>query len=442
MDEIDEAAAALLANDPELVHDFLTESREHLAKAEAAVLALERDPGDSESLNAVFRCFHTIKGLAAFLGAGAIREIAHETENVLALVRSGRLTLSAHIADLILRATDELNRCLAQARPGNLHQLTRCDSALLSAFTAVVAAPEIATALKRERQTPAVNPDNEKSAVRIAISKLEYLIDMVGELVIAASVVARHPLIEQSQDPVLARNIAQFARVLKEVQKTSMSMRMVSVSALFARMSRLTRDLALKLGKRVELVTVGNELEVDRNIVEELADPMVHMIRNAVDHGLECASERRAGGKPETGIVHLRAMHDAGDVVIEIGDDGRGLNCARILAKARRLGLIGEQENPGEDAIFRLILEPGFSTADEVTDVSGRGVGMDVVKNQIQKLRGRISIHSSSGEGCTFVLRVPSISRTMQCNLVPQTRRLTRPAVADAPPVRAFSPSA
>jgi two-component system chemotaxis sensor kinase CheA len=247
----------------------------------------------------------------------------------------------------------------------------------------------------------------ETSVVRIETAKLEYLIDMVGELVIAESVVRHDPAIAGSQDPILTRNLTQLARVVQEVQKTSMSMRMVAVASLFRKMSRLTRDLARKSGKQIELVTVGDDVELDRSIVEDLADPMVHMIRNAVDHGLEKPEERRKAGKSETGKVRLKAMHDAGDIVIEISDDGRGMDPARILSKARRLGLVSEQENPDEDAIFRLIFEAGFSTAEKVTDMSGRGVGMDVVKKQIQKLRGRVAIRSVLGQGCTFVLRLP-----------------------------------
>jgi two-component system chemotaxis sensor kinase CheA len=247
----------------------------------------------------------------------------------------------------------------------------------------------------------------ESSVVRIETAKLEYLIDMVGELVIAESVVRNNPAMKASADPLLSRNLTQLARVVQEVQKTSMSMRMVAIGSLFRKMSRLTRDLARKSGKVLDLVTVGDDVELDRSIVEDLADPMVHMIRNAVDHGLELPEERLRTGKPEKGTVRLLAMHDAGDIVLELSDDGRGMDPARILRKARKQGLVGEQDNPDEESIFRLIFEAGFSTAEKVTDMSGRGVGMDVVRKQIQKLRGRIAIRSVLGKGCTFILRLP-----------------------------------
>ncbi len=473
-------SANQFGDDPELMQEFLVESRDHLTSVEANILRLEREPDDAEALNAVFRSFHTIKGLSGFLGAAAIHELAHETENVLDLARSGKLRISPGITDLILRSADELTQCLLKAESCRLDEIGRCDAVLLERLAAIgrgedLSAAEVSGAdpvkAQVQEESPAVSWSVAESAppvplsqapvsasesawisasisaseqiqseaalkpvpappqasdaalvkseaaaskaategagLRVDAGKLEYLIDMVGELVIAESVVRHDPGIGRAEDPVLSRNLAQLARVVQEVQKTSMSMRMVAVGALFRKMNRLVRDLSRKSGKLVELVTFGDDVELDRTIVEELADPMVHMIRNAVDHGLETPEERRKAGKPEQGTVRLEAKHDAGDIVIELADDGRGLDSARILAKARRNGLIGEQDHPDEDSIFRLIFEPGFSTVDKVTDLSGRGVGMDVVKKQIQKLRGRITIKSVLGAGCTFGLRLP-----------------------------------
>ncbi len=413
-----------LANDPELVQEFLVEAREHLATVETGVLTLEQNPGDPETLNGVFRSFHTIKGLAGFLGANAIQELAHETENVLDLARSGQLLLTEQAVDLILRSADELGRRLDQANNVPLHELTPCDPQLIAELQRITAREVTAEEVPAEAVSPsavAVQPAEgtqpvrgpqaknsaEAAVVRIDTAKLEYLIDMVGELVIAESVVRHDPVIARSEDPRLSKNLTQLARVVQEVQKTSMSMRMVAVGSLFRKMNRLIRDLSRKSGKPVELETFGDDVELDRSIVEELADPMVHMIRNAVDHGIEAPEARQAAGKPEMGRIRLTASHDAGDIVIEIADDGKGLDAARILAKARRQGLVGEDEQPDEETIFKLIFEPGFSTAEKVTDMSGRGVGMDVVKKQIQKLRGRISIRSVLGKGCTFLLRLP-----------------------------------
>jgi two-component system chemotaxis sensor kinase CheA len=203
------------------------------------------------------------------------------------------------------------------------------------------------------------------------------------------------------------RNLAQLTRVTEEVQKTAMSMRMVPIGRLFSKMERLIRDLARKSGKQIELRTAGEHAELDRNIVEELADPMVHMIRNSVDHGLEAPEERVARGKPPMGRINIEAHHEAGCILIRITDDGRGLDPKRILAKARERGLVADNARLSDEEIFRLIFQPGFSTAEKVTDISGRGVGMDVVSRHIQKLRGRIEIKSTLGQGCTFVLRLP-----------------------------------
>jgi two-component system chemotaxis sensor kinase CheA len=447
----EDASASQLASDPELVQEFLVEARAHLSCVESGILLLEREPDNAEALNAVFRSFHTVKGLSGFLGAAAVHELAHETENLLDLARAGKLQLSSEIVELILRSADQLNICLDRAAAMPLNELPRCDSRLLASLAAVAegkagevkpaetktvslapvaALPEtpveasVPQVAEQPSAPPSPGPAAEKSQdsaaaggaskaaaegsfVRIETSKLEYLIDMVGELVIAESVVRHDPAIAGSREPLLSRNLTQLARVVQEVQKTSMAMRMVSIGALFRKMSRLTRDLARKSGKQLELVTIGDEVELDRSIVEELADPMVHMIRNAVDHGLEGPEERSRTGKNPKGAIRLQAMHDAGDIVIEISDDGRGMDPARILAKAKRQGLVAETDTPDEEAIFRLIFEAGFSTAEKVTDMSGRGVGMDVVKKQIQKLRGRVSIRSVLGQGSTFILRLP-----------------------------------
>jgi len=417
-----DSTTSQFAGDPEMVQEFLVEARDHLASIEAEMLRLERDTEDTEALHSVFRSFHTVKGLAGFLGASAIQELAHETESVLDLARSGAIPATPELTDLILRAADELAKCLNAAASQPLNALPRCNAELLSRLAGLVrgesgSSDEVVrqgaqTAVPGPAQTRAAGDTPAKAVVsgnvlRVDAAKLEYLVDMVGELVISESVVRHDPLITRSEDPVLSRNLAQLARVVQEVQKTSMSMRMVAVGTLFRKMTRLVRDISRKSKKMAELVTIGDEVELDRTIVEELADPMMHMIRNAVDHGLEIPQERLKAGKPEQGIVRLQAMHDAGDIVIELADDGRGLDGERILAKAKRLGLVGENEQPDEESIFKLIFEPGFSTAENVTDLSGRGVGMDVVKKQIQKLRGRVSIRSVRGVGTTFVLRLP-----------------------------------
>jgi two-component system chemotaxis sensor kinase CheA len=235
--------------------------------------------------------------------------------------------------------------------------------------------------------------------------KLDYLVDMVGELVIAQSMIQHDPdLAARSQK--LTRNLAQLTRITGDVQRVAMAMRMHPVSQLFQRMARLVRDLAKNSGKQANLELSGEDTELDRNLVEELADPLMHMIRNAVDHGAEPPEARIAAGKDPTARIDLKAYHQGGFINIEISDDGRGLMRDKILAKARQRGL-PSGDNLSDQEVFSLIFEPGFSTAEQVTDVSGRGVGMDVVRKQIGKLRGRIDITSRPGQGTTFILKLP-----------------------------------
>jgi two-component system chemotaxis sensor kinase CheA len=226
---------------------------------------------------------------------------------------------------------------------------------------------------------------------------------MAGELVIAQSLVRHDPELAALKNPALQRKVSQLTRITAELQKTAMAMRMVPVGPLFRRMARLVRDLSRQFGKRVEMEMIGEEIELDRTIVEELADPLMHMVRNALDHGIEPPAERERQKKTATARLRLKAHHQAGHVVIEIEDDGRGLDRDRIIAKAIERGLITTADGMNDSDVFNLIFEPGFSTAAQVTNVSGRGVGMDVVRRHIEKLRGRVEIRSTRGTGTTFL---------------------------------------
>ncbi|MBY0504891.1 MAG: chemotaxis protein CheA [Bryobacteraceae bacterium] len=409
------APPVALGEDPEMIADFILESREHLHQVEIQMMTLEKDPGDMEAINTVFRGFHTIKGLAGFLDFADIREVAHETETLLDLARNQEVRITSRIVDLVLAAADflkvwltRLEAQLAGGDPGPAPEtallLERLKQGATPGESAVAApaTPAVTTA-------PVVNtaPAASASSVKVDTSKLDALVDMAGEMVIAQAMVRHHPELAALQSPALLRSLAQLARITGEVQKTAMSMRMVPVAGLFQKMNRLVRDLGRKTGKQAEMEAFGAETELDRNVVEELADPLMHMVRNAMDHGLEPPEERRAAGKDPQGRVRLKASHQAGHIVIEIADDGRGLVREKILAKARRTGLVEDGEHLSDHDVFNYIFHPGFSTAAQVTDVSGRGVGMDVVKRQIQKLRGRIDIESQPGQGTSFFLRLP-----------------------------------
>lgn len=451
-----------LASDPELLGDFILESREHLTSIELQLLALDQDPANAEAIHAIFRGFHTIKGMAGFLDLDAIRDVAHEVETVLDLARNARLAITGAVIDRILDSKDYLIRWMSEleamlasgkapqmpdnaslldgirvlasggpppealevepttAAPAPLEEpgpgLNLPAPGLLELAREVAEAPEIAAdaasgrnleAAKTEALKSSEAPAAKAGSIKVDTGKLDYLVDMVGEMVIAQSLVRHDPDLATGTKPRLARNLSQLARITDEVQRTAMSMRMVPVGQLFHKTARLVRELSRKAAKQVELELAGEETELDRNIVEELADPLMHMVRNAVDHGIEPPADRERAGKSATARVSLRAGHQAGHIVIQVSDDGRGLDPGKILRKAREKGLVGEDAQLNESEIFNLIFHPGFSTADKITDVSGRGVGMDVVRKHIQKLRGRIDIVSKRGEGTTFILKLP-----------------------------------
>ncbi|MGH9609381.1 MAG: chemotaxis protein CheA [Bryobacteraceae bacterium] len=421
-----------LAHDPELVSDFLLESREHLESIEAQALILESEPAHAEAIHAMFRAFHTIKGLAGFLEFAAVQEVAHEIETLLDLARQGRISIAHDTIDIVLASADYLNSWMRHieaalggateappagpealrerirrfAEAGNAPQPEEATAALAN-LSDSLAAKKAAAQPESSIENASRRPASELRAIKVDTAKLDYLVEMAGEMVIAQSLIQHDPDLAKLKTPRLVRNIAQAARITGEVQKTAMTMRMVPIGHLFQRMTRLVRDVSHKSGKQAELEISGAETELDRTIVEELADPLMHMVRNAVDHGIERPAERAAAGKPETARVSLRASHQGGNILIEIADDGRGLDRKKILAKARERSLLDRGDQLPDSEVFQLIFEPGFSTADRITDISGRGVGMDVVKKQVQKMRGRIEIRSTPGQGTVFSIKLP-----------------------------------
>jgi two-component system, chemotaxis family, sensor kinase CheA len=403
------AAPNAIAQDLELIGDFVNEAGEHLATIESQILVLERDPTAADPLNAVFRGFHTIKGLAGFLDLSDIREVSHEVETLLDRARNQELLLTPSIIDVVLESADYLKRAVSWVHAGLSGKAGDPPGfdELLKRVCAVLQGEQVEAAAIEVVEKAAPSEAEAASTLRVDAGKLDYMMDMVGELVIAQSLITHNPDIGSLESGPLQRNLQQLGRITAEVQRVAMSMRMTPVSTLFCRMNRLVRDLTRKNGKRVRLDLSGEETELDKTIIEQLADPMMHMVRNSLDHGLEGPEDRVANGKTAEGTLVLAASHQAGHIVIEITDDGRGLNTEKILTKAREKGLVSESHNLSENEIFFLIFEPGFSTAEVITDVSGRGVGMDVVRRQITGLRGRIEIRSTPGKGSTFLLRLP-----------------------------------
>ncbi|MGH9627549.1 MAG: chemotaxis protein CheA, partial [Bryobacteraceae bacterium] len=437
-----EARHFSLADDPELLADFVLESREHLESIEAQLLALEHDARHMEAIHSVFRSFHTIKGLAGFLELPLIQEVAHEVETLLDLARQSALEITPEVIDVVLESKDYLGRWLKHLdqTPSASLPFALADNRKLIARIHALSnsghSPEAITAPKQEHDVrpPETHPtareekpspeaaatidssaatqtrgETKKAgrAVKVDTDKLDHLVDMVGEMVVAQSLVRHDPELNALKNTRLMRNLAQMARITDEVQRTAMSMRMVPIGPLFQKMARLVRDLKRKVGKQAYFVSAGEDVQLDRNIVEEIADPLMHMVRNSVDHGIESATERRLAGKEPQARIELRAFHSSGQIVIQIADDGKGIDREKILEKARSKGLIAPSANLSDSECFNMIFHPGFSTADQISDVSGRGVGMDVVKKQIQKLRGSIEIESVRGQGTTFSLRLP-----------------------------------
>ena len=418
-----------LQDDLELLREFHNESLELLNDIEQGVLVLEKTPADMATINSIFRAFHTFKGGAGFLHLEALHGLAHDLESLLDAVRRGELYITSEITDVILAGADvlkqftrEINAQLQGVHPGApilvpTQQIVRRVRSLLHGENAppVPAAPEMGptpeSASPRQLKVPtsveslAASPP--RGFVKLDTAKLDNLVDIVGELVIAQSMVIQNPDVQQIKSLQLVRALRQLSRITTDLQRNAMSLRMVPMRPTFHKMRRLVRDLSAQQQKRVQLLLEGEETELDRNIVEKLSDPLVHMIRNAVDHGLERPADRIARGKPDCGTIRLSASHQRGGIVIRIQDDGRGLDRERILARAIDQGLLKHHANLTDSEIYSLIFLPGFSTVNKVTELSGRGVGMDVVRRNIESLRGKIEIRSVPGHETTFTILLP-----------------------------------
>ena len=424
-----------------MMGEFVAECNDLIEMAEVALLDLEESPDDKELINTVFRAFHTIKGTSAFMGLDPISAFTHSVETLLSMVREGDLDFDAACADITLDSIDILKKMLEVVKVSGggdpLPKPHRYDALLdvvnsvceegespesaLSGMDLSEPAPESTSAPAEAPANGATNgaaaaaaeagssrksgKGESESSVRVNVSRLDRLIDMVGELVIAHSVVAQDKAIPK--DSELQKKVNHATKILRELQDTSLTLRMVPLKATFHKMNRLVRDLARKAGKSINFSTYGDDTEIDRNMVDIISEPMVHMIRNAIDHGIESPDERRDSGKEETANIWLRASHEGGKVVIEIEDDGRGIDKKKIFDKAVSKGLVEADRNMTDKEIYNLIFLPGFSSVEQVTDLSGRGVGMDVVRRAIEELQGKVEVTSSLGEGTKITLELP-----------------------------------
>uniref|UniRef100_A0A7C4MNS3 Chemotaxis protein CheA n=1 Tax=Desulfatirhabdium butyrativorans TaxID=340467 RepID=A0A7C4MNS3_9BACT len=448
--------------DRDLIAEFVVEGNELIARAEEALLTLEVDPENMDAVATVFRAFHTIKGTSAFLELSLLADMGHHAETLLSRVRDKEIRYAGGYADLALRSLDMLKAMLQDVqaalegaplrKPSGYDDLmavlvdperagvsetsdgapsprvgdilvaqgkvdrkaveeiaqseTDVPIGLALVKKKITTITDTAQALRTQSKLTGTKQFIETS-VRVSTERLDRLIDMVGELVIAHSMVAQDAVVMQAHHYDLLKKVNHTTKIVRTLQDLCMSMRMIPLKATFQKMARLVRDVARKVGKNVVFHTEGEDTEIDRNLVDVINDPLVHMVRNAIDHGIETPEARMKVGKPEQGTIKLSAYHAAGNVVVEIADDGRGLDKTLILKKAIEKGMIPENTVLSDREIYNLILEPGFSTAAVVTDVSGRGVGMDVVKKNIESLRGQVEISSEPGKGSVFRMKLP-----------------------------------
>jgi two-component system, chemotaxis family, sensor kinase CheA len=476
---------------------FVTESREHLKACNSSLLAWEVDPAAAEPVDRLFRAIHTIKGMAATMGYSAVAHLAHRIENLLDILRQGRLEAQPPTFQLLFRAVDALGRAVEAAAAGSEES---ADPALLAELDSVSSGgqhPEMpvedapatparrasdaprsrsvqvvirsgavmrgaraALVLRRaeglgevsairppaaqfERddfdgrfgfrlqtkssdaevmgalravgdvetvqfEEPSVTASEARSGtrqIRVDLRHLDLLMKQVGELVVAKNRLGA--LSAESGDPILVEVSERIARLVAAMQGEVIASRMTPVGEVFGRFPRLVRDLARDLGKQIRFDMEGEEIELDRSILDEIGEPLVHLIRNAADHGIEPAAERLAAGKPAQGRILLSAVRERNTVAIRVVDDGRGIDRAKILAKARREGTAPETDALTDDLLVRVLARPGFSTADQVSGVSGRGVGVDVAMTRVRSLGGTLELRTELGRGSTFLLRVP-----------------------------------
>ncbi len=470
-------ASARVERDAETVAlfgDFLQESAEGLSRVDQILMNVEKDGVTADSVNALFRVFHTIKGTAGFLELTYIVQLAHTTEAMLNRCRQGELQLTGTVTDLAFDATTAMRRMLEQVKAAvesgqeiagadGLADLVRSievategghvpekeipvvqpgaklgevivqppisvppkavDHALAAQATTgrrlgeelvaegAAEPSQVAHALRAQaRAEGGVAPEagvKLRETIKVDLERVDSLVEMIGELVVVEAMVVNSPEIAQNASFQVRNFLGQLAKVTRDLQDVGMRMRMVPVSGVFQKMARLVRDLSRKSGKPARLVLSGETAEMDRSMVEQIADPLVHLIRNAMDHGLETPEERARTDKPPEAVVRLSAYHEGGSIIIEVADDGRGLDREAILEKALAQGLISSADGLSDTEVNALIFAPGFSTAKKVTEISGRGVGMDVVKRNIETLRGRVITTSKPGQGTTFKLVLP-----------------------------------
>jgi two-component system, chemotaxis family, sensor kinase CheA len=403
-----------------LLQTFKAEAEENLARMEESLVALEESAGDKELLHTIFRVAHTLKGNAAALGFTGLTEFAHRLEDCLDRLLKGGAQARTGLITALLKSVDAMRELLNASLAGDL-EMQDSHRELLESLkegtNAQAAAPSVAAQAlhSNERRNSAGRrkddshePSERTQTLRVDIDKLDRMLNLAGEIAIARGRVRQ--LLDELPDRAGEEALEvhhDSDRLFLDLQELVMKIRMVPIGPTFRQHIRTVRDLATSSGKQARLEIEGEDVEVDTTVVNMIRDPLTHMLRNALDHGIESPDQRREAGKDPCGLVRLRAYHETGNIVIQLFDDGRGLNREKIAERARMRGLVFDSESLSEAELYRLIFEPGFSTAEKVTDVSGRGVGMDVVRRNIEALRGTVTVESQEGAGTTLTVRLP-----------------------------------
>lgn len=462
----------------EVVQEFLVESYENLDQLDRDLVALEENPGDTETLGSIFRMFHTIKGTCGFLGFSKLEAVTHAGENLLSDLREGALTMTPAIASALLALGDATRAILAVVEATGAEG-TEAYASLVETLTALRTgeAAEAEDQASNSTPSPVTNSDADVDAplgsrlgdilvdegkvtphdvelavteqslgderpigailmehgvagsdavgealqsqaelrgggvsegsIRVDVSLLDGLMNLVGELVLARNQILQ--LVSNEQDDAFHAPAQRLNLITTELQEGVMKTRMQQIGTVWGRFPRVVRDLALSCGKQVRIDIDGADTELDRTIIEAIKDPLTHLVRNSVDHGIETPDERASVGKPREGRLAMRAFHEGGQVIIEISDDGAGISPAKIAERAVERNLISadQAQRMSERELLNLIFVPGFSTAQTVTNVSGRGVGMDVVKSNIERIGGTVDVQSEVGRGTTFKVKIP-----------------------------------
>jgi two-component system chemotaxis sensor kinase CheA len=389
--------------DEKLIKDFLIDASEQLENIDSGLIFLEHSPEELLILDAVFRGFHTLKSGSSIMGFVEIEKVAHLLESILSDIRESKKEFPADKSAICIDGAALIRKMIIEVQNNNYKNLYKYNNEIKklsmkingAVNDAVVAAPTVNE--NTENNSP-TGSTALRDGFKVDADKLDKLIDSIGELVISQTLVSQSPdmkIFTSSQ--AITKDLDRLGKITRNLQEIGMSLRMVPIRQTFKKMNRLVRDLSKKLDKEITLVTIGDETELDKTVADKIGDPLVHMVRNSLDHGIE-----------KKGTITLRAYHKGGSICLEIKDDGRGLNPEKLLSKAREKGLIGKDEKLTLSETYALIFRAGFSMAAQVTDVSGRGVGMDVVRRNIEEIHGQIEIDSEVGKGTTFTIKIPN----------------------------------